>query len=103
MNRILGCAGLVAFLALSLSINAQDQTPPPPAEEALPQAPPPQYSQNVPHENPRWTENHGEFAAYGDFVRASSTNFLGVGGRVAFNLHPNVALEGEMNYDFAQN
>ena len=40
MNRILGCAGLVAFLALSLSINAQDQTPPPPAEEALPQAPP---------------------------------------------------------------
>jgi hypothetical protein len=53
--------------------------------------------------------NHGEFGVYGDYFRltprgaSGSTNFLGLGGRVGFNLHPNVALEGEMNYDFERN
>src|SRR5436305_13377448 len=30
-------------------------------------------------------------------------NFIGVGGRIGFNVHPNVALEAEMAYDFKRN
>ena len=53
--------------------------------------------------------NHGEFGVYGDYFRMTprgatgSEGFLGLGGRVGFNVHPNVALEGEMNYDFERN
>ena len=53
--------------------------------------------------------NHAEIGAYADYFRfapsgnSSATNFVGVGGRVAFNMNPWVALEGEMNYDFARN
>ena len=53
--------------------------------------------------------NHGEFGVYGDYFRltprgaSGSTNFLGLGGRIGFNMHPNVALEAEMNYDFERN
>jgi len=101
MNRILGCAGLVALLALPLSINANaqdDQTPPP--------APPPQYAQNPP--NHSWDNNHGSIGIYGDLFRVSPSggsagNFLGLCGRVGFNVHPNIALEAEMNYDFEKN
>jgi hypothetical protein len=104
MKRIFGCAGLIALLALPLSINAQqDQEPPPPSA----QYPPPQAVQYGSHES-RWAENHGEFNVYGDMFRVnpaggSAVNFLGLGGRVGFNVHPNIALEAEMNYDFAQN
>jgi hypothetical protein len=97
MNRILGCAGLAALLALPLSINAQYQDPP--------QAPTPQS--HYPREG-RWNENHGEFTAYGDLFRVTprggnAVNFVGFGGRIGFNVHPNIALEGEMSYDFDQN
>jgi len=97
MNRILGCVGLIATLALPLSINAQYQDPP--------QAPP--QTVRYPHEG-RWDQNHGEFNVYGDMFRVkprggTTVNFLGLGGRIGFNLHPNVALEAEMNYDFEQN
>jgi len=93
MKRILGSAGLIAVLALPLSINAQ-----------YPSSPAPQYG----HEHNRWAENHGEIAVYGDLFRVkpnggNAVNFLGLGGRVGFNMHPNVALEAEMNYDFKQN
>ena len=93
MNRILGSAGLIAALALPLSLNAQ-----------YPASPAPQYG----HENNRWTENHGEIAAYGDMFRVkpnggNAVNFLGLGARLGFNVHPNVALEAEMSYDFQQN
>lgn len=53
--------------------------------------------------------NHGEFGVYGDYFRLTprgatgSTNYLGLGGRVGFNVHPNIALEAEMNYDFERN
>lgn len=53
--------------------------------------------------------NHGEFGVYGDYFRltprgaAGSTNFIGLGGRIGFNVHPNIALEAEMNYDFERN
>lgn len=51
--------------------------------------------------------DHGELGVYADYFRFApghaSDNFVGVGGRVAFNVHPNIALEAEMNYDFARN
>lgn len=50
--------------------------------------------------------NHGEVGVYADYFRfnsASSANFVGVGGRAAFNVHPDIAIEAEMNYDFARN
>lgn len=96
MKRILGCAGLIAALALPLALNAQDQST----------APPPQYVQNPPHS--RWDLNHATVGVYGDMFRvnpahAPAVNFLGLGARVGFNVHPNVALEAEMNYDFVKN
>jgi hypothetical protein len=108
MNRILGCAGLIVLLALPLSLNAQQYEPPPPPPPQD-QAPPPTtrpYAQNVP--NSRYANDHGEVGIYGDLFRVhpkggDAVNFLGVGGRVGFNVHPNIALEAEMNYDFEQN
>src|SRR3954470_493362 len=95
MKRILGCAGLIAALALPLAVNAQDQN-----------SPPPQYVQNAPHS--RWDLNHATVGVYGDLFRVnpsggSAVNFLGLGARVGFNVHPNIALEAEMNYDFMKN
>jgi hypothetical protein len=54
------------------------------------------------------TLNHGEVGVYGDLFRvapsgATATNYLGLGGRVAFNTGAHLALEAEMNYDFEQN
>jgi hypothetical protein len=49
--------------------------------------------------------DHGEFGVYGDYLRldeANNTNFVGVGGRIGFNVAPRVQLEGNMAYDFAQ-
>lgn len=51
--------------------------------------------------------NHAEFGIYADYLRVapttSTTNFVGVGGRAAFNVNEFTAIEGEMNYDFARN
>jgi hypothetical protein len=53
------------------------------------------------------TENHGEVGVFADYFRftpgSSTTNFVGVGGRLGINVHPNIMLEGEMNYDFKRN
>jgi hypothetical protein len=49
--------------------------------------------------------DHGEVGAFGDYLRlseAGNANFLGVGGRVGFNVAPRVQLEGQMAYDFEQ-
>lgn len=47
--------------------------------------------------------NHGEIGIFGDLFRHErfDKNHLGLGGRVSFNVHPNVALEGELSYSFA--
>jgi len=84
MRRILVCAGLAGALALPFSVRAQ-ATP-----------------------SNRSTLNHAEIGVYGDLFRvspsnSSSVNFLGLGGRIGVNVHPNVQLEAEMNYDFEQN
>ena len=53
------------------------------------------------------TYNHGEVGVFADYFRASQAepaiNFVGIGGRVGFNVHPNIALEAEMSYDFSRN
>lgn len=55
----------------------------------------------------RYTENHAEVGVYADYFRFSPgikpTNFVGTGGRAEFNVHPNIGLEAEMNYDFERN
>jgi hypothetical protein len=47
---------------------------------------------------------HGEVGAFADYFRFTDSspaiNFVGLGGRAAFNVHPNVQIEGEMAYDF---
>lgn len=49
-------------------------------------------------------QDHGEVGIFGELFRASasSLNLYGVGGRVGFNVHPNVAFEIGGAYDFAQ-
>lgn len=52
-------------------------------------------------------KDHGEVGVYGDYFRynpggGTATNFVGLGGRAAFNVAPMVAIEAEMNYDFAR-
>ena len=49
-----------------------------------------------------FAQDHGEIGVFGDTFRTSSVNLYGVGGRLSLNVHPNVALELEGNYDFAQ-
>src|SRR5579864_1494501 len=94
MRRIVACAA-AAVLAWPVALLCQ-----------YPNAPSPSV-QNAPRSEGEY--NHGEFGVYGDLfrlnLRGSSTpvNFLGLGGRVGFNVHPNIALEAEMNYDFERN
>jgi len=53
------------------------------------------------------SHDHGEVGAFADYLNFSQTdphiNFVGVGGRAAFNVHPNVQIEAEMSYDFKRN
>lgn len=52
------------------------------------------------------TYNHAEIGAFVNYTRlhnANDENFFGVGGRVGFNVHPNVQFEAEGAYDFQRN
>lgn len=55
----------------------------------------------------RFTNDHAEIGVFADYFRLApannATNYVGVGARVGFNFHPNVALEAEMSYDFDRN
>lgn len=48
--------------------------------------------------------DHIEVGAFADYFRFSNAtpaqNFLGIGGRAAFNVHPSIQIEAEMAYDF---
>jgi len=48
--------------------------------------------------------DHVEVGAFADYFRFSNAdpvrNFVGLGGRIAFAVHPSVQLEAEMAYDF---
>ena len=51
-------------------------------------------------------KDHGEIGAFLNVTRlhhANDTNFYGFGGRIGFNVHPNVQFEAEMAYDFSRN
>ncbi len=52
-------------------------------------------------------ENHVEVGAFAEYFNLSRTsphiNFVGVGGRAAFNVRSNVQIEAEMAYDFERN
>ena len=50
--------------------------------------------------------DHAEVGVFADYFRYGSDphiNFIGLGGRAGFNVHPNVQLEAEMAYDFKRN
>jgi hypothetical protein len=53
------------------------------------------------------TSDHIEVGAFVDYFNLSRTspniNYVGIGGRAGFNVHPNVQIEGEMAYDFERN
>ena len=55
------------------------------------------------------TYDHGSVGIFADYFRFAPssasrvTNFVGFGGRAAFNTSHHVQIEGEMNYDFARN
>ncbi len=50
---------------------------------------------------------HVNVGVFADYVRLDEANppinFVGVGGRVGFNVHPNIQIEAEMSYDFRRN
>ena len=52
-------------------------------------------------------QDHVEVGAFADYFNLSRTsphiNYVGVGGRVGFNMHPLVQIEAEMSYDFERN
>lgn len=65
-------------------------------------------AQVAPQERNNHTWNHGEVGVYGDLFRvapsgSTAVNYLGLGGRVGFNVGTYAAIEAEMNYDFEQN
>lgn len=51
--------------------------------------------------------NHAEVGAFVDYLHFSqsnpASNFVGLGGRIAFNVSTHTQLEAEMNYDFERN
>jgi hypothetical protein len=53
------------------------------------------------------SSDHVEVGAFADYFRLSDAspvrNFLGVGGRAAFNVQSHVQIEAEMAYDFKRN
>jgi hypothetical protein len=51
-----------------------------------------------------FAQNDGEVGVFADYTRlgtggGNTLNYVGVGARVGFNVHPNVALEAEGSYD----
>src|SRR5215467_15806067 len=51
--------------------------------------------------------DHAEVGAFVNYYRLTdpgpTRNFVGLGGRAAFGIRPNIQLEGEMAYDFKRN
>jgi hypothetical protein len=51
-----------------------------------------------------FAQNDGEFGVFADYTRlgtggGNALNYVGVGARLGFNVHPNLALEAEGSYD----
>ena len=51
--------------------------------------------------------DHAEVGIFAEYLRFNDpgpdSNYIGLGGRAAFNVHSNVQLEAEMGYDFERN
>jgi hypothetical protein len=50
--------------------------------------------------------DHAEVGVFADYFRFSDNphiNFIGLGGRAAFNIRPSIQVEAEMAYDFRRN
>lgn len=49
--------------------------------------------------------NRGDLGLHVNYMRLkhADLNMFGLGGRIGFNVHPNVTLEGDISYDFRQN
>jgi hypothetical protein len=51
--------------------------------------------------------DHGEVGIFAEYFRLNdpgpTRNYLGLGGRAAFNVHPSMQIEAEMGYDFERN
>jgi hypothetical protein len=49
-------------------------------------------------------QNHAEVGAFVDYFRLhdTGTNYVGIGGRAAFNVAPPLQIEAEMSYDFGR-
>jgi hypothetical protein len=52
--------------------------------------------------------DHAEVGIFAEYFRfgdpnPSINNYIGLGGRAAFNVHPSVQIEAEMGYDFERN
>ena len=52
--------------------------------------------------------DHAEVGIFAEYFRfgdpnPTTNNYIGLGGRAAFNVHPNVQIEAEMGYDFERN
>jgi hypothetical protein len=97
MKRTLFLTSLIVSLGLPLTLAAQAAAP---ASAG--------GGQSAPNGESPYTMNHAEIGVYADYFRFSpsgepTSNFVGTGGRIGFNVHPNIALEGEMAYDFARN
>ena len=52
-------------------------------------------------------EDHAEVGIFAEYFRFSdpgpTSNYVGLGGRAAFNIRPSVQVEAEMGYDFERN
>jgi hypothetical protein len=97
MKRTIQLVGLALSLALPSSLAAQ----------AMAAAGGGGGQTTSPSDTGGFTLNHAEAGVYADYFRfspsGSTSNFVGVGGRVGFNVQPNLGLEAEVNYDFARN
>src|SRR6185437_1545625 len=108
MKRTAIIFGLGFFITLPSGLMAQQDVPPPPPSQSQyePPPPPPPRQYNPPTQS-AYYRNHGEVGIFADYFNFNSgsynSNFVGVGGRVSFNVQPNLALEASMNYDFARN
>lgn len=109
MKRTAVVLGLGLFMALPSCLTAQEDVPPPSPSQSQyepPPPPPPQQPYSAPTQS-AYYRNHGEVGVFADYLNFKSgsfnSNYVGVGGRISFNVQPNLALEASMNYDFARN
>ncbi len=107
MKHVVMFAAIAAALSIPNILAAQDSSSSAPDSSSAVQEQPTTTQSPTMHTGSSSTLDHAEVGVFADYLRFSPTspqiNFVGAGGRVGFNIHPNVALEGEMSYDFSRN